>query len=549
MPAVQLRPYQAQLIIDIRACWAAGGTPLAVLPTGGGKTVVFSRIIAEHQGPAVAIAHRRELVAQISRSLAIEGIRHRIIAPMSVVRAIAAANSSQLGHSFLDPNAPVGVAGVDSIAGASKRWTDSITLVVQDEAHHHVQGNKWGKTIDRFKGARLLGVTATPERADGKGLGATADGYFTDIVLGPSMRELIDAGHLNEYRPCMPASAHIDLANVTVSKSTGDYSGPKLRAAMKAASITGDVVATYKRLAAGKLGITFVTDVEAALEMAKAYREAGVPAAAISAKTPPKERTDAIKRFAVRDLHVLVNVDLFGEGFDLSSAAGRDVCVETISMVRPTHSYVLFAQQFGRALRRGPEKAIIIDHVGNIVRHGGPPDFPRVWNLAGRDRRCGGKADDVPKVRVCDACTGPYARELAACPYCGHVWVPAGRGSPRQVDGDLLELDPAVLADMRKAAEKAIQSDDTAQAHYSGLHIPPVAVAANVKRARATREAQLKLRHEIGVWAGVKRAAGATDSEIYRKFYLDHGIDILSACALREREARALLDKLRGEQP
>lgn len=515
---------------------------MAVLPTGAGKTVVFSKIIARHNGPSVAIAHRRELVAQISRSLAVEGVPHRIVAPRPIVRAIAAANSASLGRAWVDPGARAGVAGVDSMGNACERWRRSITLTVQDEAHHPLQDNKWGKVLASLDG-KLLGVTATPERADGKGL----DGFFTELIFGPSMRDLIDDGHLAEYRLFAPASARLDLEGVAVSKSTGDYSAGKLRVAMKAAQITGDVVATYKRLAAGKLGITFVADVESAHEMAQAYCDAGVPALPVSAKTPPAERTDAIKRFARREVHQLVNVDLFGEGFDLSSAAGLDVCVEVVSMARPTHSYVVFAQQFGRALRPKAGKAIVIDHVGNTVRHGGPPDFPRSFDLAGRARRSSGKADDLPKVRVCDECTGVYDRELGSCPYCGHRWEPAGRGSPEQVDGDMMELEPAVLADMRRAAATLMRTDAEIRGGWNYLtgRISPLAIHTNIKRDRTNRDTQVELRAAIVQWAGVQRASGTDDAAIRKRFYLTYGIDILSAYALKAREAAALMERLR----
>ena len=541
-----LRPYQTELMASILATLDGGGAPLAVLPTGGGKTVVFSRLIADFGAPAVVVAHRRELVSQISRSLAAEGVTHRVIAPRQTVRMIATANAVAFGQAYIDPTALVGVAGVDSVKNICPRWARSVKVLIQDEAHHFLRENKWGSFGELFPNAQFVGFTATCERTDGKGLGATSDGIFTDIVRGPTMRELIDTGSLSDYRLFAPESARLDLSQVQTSKATGDFKAGQLRSTMKSAHITGDVVRHYKQLAAGMLGLTFVSDVEAAEETAKAYREAGVPAAALSAKTPAAERTAMIKRFAAREILQLVNVDLFGEGFDLASAAGRDVCVEAVSMARPTQSYVVFAQQFGRALRPGPGKthAIIIDHVGNTVRHQGPPDFPRAISLDARERRSKGGADDVPLVRVCGECAGVYERERAACPYCGHVWIPAARGTPDEVDGDLVELDPAALAELREAAAKAMRSDDDTREHYTNQRIPPIAIAANVKRQRQTREAQELLRVRIAEVSGVWRAAGATDSVIYRRFYLKYGIDVATACALKAREAGELMEKL-----
>jgi superfamily II DNA or RNA helicase len=517
-----------------------------VLPTGGGKTVVFSRLIAEHDGPAVAMAHRKELIAQISLSLAAEGVMHRIIAPRVTVRAICAANAAAHGQPFISPTADKGVASVDALKSMCSQWARRVSLVVQDEAHHVLTENKWGKACAMFPNASIVGVTATPERTDGRGLGAHSDGVFTCLAIGPTMRELIEHGHLCDYRLYAPESARLDLESVEVSPTTGDFKRGQLASHMKHAQITGDVVRHYKELAAGKLGITFVSDVEQAETMAEAYREAGVPAAALSAKTPAAERTEMIKRFARREIVQLVNVDLFGEGFDLASAAGMDVCVEVVSMARPTQSFVVFAQQFGRALRLGPGKefAIIIDHVGNTIRHLGPPDTPRAISLEARARKARGQADDVPKVRVCRACTGVYPREMAACPACGHVWEPAGRGTPAEVDGDLVLLDPAALAQLREKAAQAMRSDADARSQYQSIGLPAPAVAANVKRQRETREAQEVLRERIAELAGEWRAAGASDSEIYRRFYLAYGIDVLGACALKARPAAELLEKL-----
>ncbi len=543
---MQLRPYQSELLSGVRDCLAAGGAPLAVLPTGGGKTVVFSRLLADFDKPSIVVAHRKELVSQISRSLAAVGAPHRVFAPRETIRSIASANALAYGHSFVEPTAPIAVAGVKSVKNVCPMWARTVKLLVQDEAHHILEANEWGRAAKLFPNAQIAGFTATPERADGKGLGAASDGVFTDLVIGPCMRQLIDEGHLSEYRMFVSESARLDLSNVEVG-ATGDFKPKQLRSATKAAGITGDVVAHYIRHAMGKLGLTFVSCVEAAEETAKAYRDAGVPAEALCAKTPAAVRTQMIRRFARREILQLVNVDLFGEGFDLASAAGMDVCVEVVSMARATQSFVVYCQQVGRALRQGPEKdhAIVIDHVGNINRHGGPPDYPRVISLAARAKRRSSGPDDVPPVRTCLGCTGVYAREFASCPYCGHVWVPATRGSPDEVDGDLVELDPAVLRELWDAAAEALQSDDDARARYTRMSIPAVAVAANVKRQRETREAQELLRVRMAEVCGVWRAAGATDSQIYRRFWVQHGVDMATACGLRSREATALMERLK----
>lgn len=541
----KLRDYQHAAVSGIHTAWTEGHVPLLELPTGGGKTVILASIVQAHGGSSCVVAHRKELVQQISLALAREDVAHRVIAPRATVRAIVKLHTDEIGRSFYDPNADAGVAGVDSIHKADDRWRRRVTLIIQDEAHHLLAANKWGRALDRFThpGLRILGVTATPERADGKGLGAHMDGVFTRIVRGPPMRELIDRGYLSEYMIYCPDSG-IDLSSVTISKNTGDFSKPKLVAAMQESTITGDIVAHYLKHARGKRGVTFVTDVETAKSVAAAYRAGGAPALAVSAKTPPAERTQAIRKFSRGEVLQLVNVDLFGEGFDVPA-------IEVVSMARPTASYPVYAQQFGRALRILPGKsmAIIIDHVGNVMRHGGPPDFPRVTSLNGRERKTRGKKETVPPLRVCLGCTQPYSRDKWVCPYCGHPYEPAGRSTPEQVEGDLVALDPAVLRRLRKEAQAAMRSDAEVEAHYASQHIPAVAVATNVKRHRQSREAQEQLRDAIAVWAGVERDAGASDRESYRKFFRLFGIDVLRAQALRAKEAMALLEQVQKEIP
>jgi DNA repair protein RadD len=525
---IPLRDFQQDVERRIYAAWQDGArNVLAALPTGAGKTVLFSKIMADQQRPSVAIAHRQELVGQISLALARNGVRHRIIGPRSVARACASLHLAETRRNYIDPTSPRAVAGVDTLVRMpAEPWMGQIGLWVTDEAHHLLRDNKWGKAASMFPNAHGLGVTATPCRADGCGLGRHADGLIDAMVVGLPMRALIDDGWLSEYRVFVPPS-DLHLEDVTISAG-GDYSPVPLRAAVHKSRITGDVVAHYKRIAMGKLGITFAVDVVAATEIAQAFRAAGVPAEVVSADTPDALRSHVLREFRARKVLQLVNVDIFNEGFDLPA-------LEVVSMARPTQSYALYAQAFGRALRplEGKDRAIIIDHVGNILRHG-LPDAPRAWTLDRRERRSRG-ASDLPPLRVCLSCTGAYDRVLAACPYCGEAWVPAERSTPAQVDGDLTELLPEALLRLRGEIDKPLVVPYGA---------PPEVVGAVRKRHREAQEAQQALRSAMVEWAG--RHSTATDagtvSALQRRFYLEHGIDVLSAQALGRREA----DELRG---
>ena len=411
---VTLRPFQVACRDQVYQAWADGArNVLMVIPTGGGKTVVFSDIMASYSAPSIAIAHRQELVSQISLALARNGVRHRIIGPAQVARICTSIHIADLGANYIDPTNKCAVAGVDTLIrmDPNTNWFRQIRLVVQDEAHHLLVKNKWGAAQQMFPNAYGLGVTATPCRADGNGLGRQADGIIDKMVIGPGMRELIEAGWLSEYRIFAPPS-DLDLTGVTVSAS-GDFSPPKLSEAVHKSHIVGDVVDHYLRIAPGKLGVTFAVDVAAAGEIAEAYRSKGVAAEVVSAKTPDALRAAILRRFRSREVIQLVNVDLFGEGFDLPA-------IECISMARPTQSYGLFAQQFGRALRpmEGKTHAFIIDHVGNVHRHG-LPDAPRAWSLDRRERRTRTSVDIVIPVRTCPNCTAAYERVHPRCPYCG----------------------------------------------------------------------------------------------------------------------------------
>jgi DNA repair protein RadD len=529
----QLRPFQASLKAAILAAWLTVPNVLAVSATGSGKTVLFSDIISDERGASVVIAHRHELVSQISLALARNGIRHRIVGSDDLRRECSTAHMEELRCDYVDVNSRVAAASVDTLVrmDASDPWFASVRLWVMDEAHHLLQNNKWGKAVAMFPNARGLGVTATPERADGYGLGAMNDGVFHEMVVAPGMRDIINMGYLTEYRVFAPPS-DLNLSDVPTSAS-GDFSPKKLAAATKRSTITGDVVKHYLKLARGKLGITFAVDIEDATTIAQAYRAAGVPAEVVTSKTPAALRRSILRRFRARELLQLVNVDLFGEGFDLPA-------IEVVSMARATQSWILYCQQFGRALRLmdGKLHALIIDHVGNVLRHG-LPDKRRELSLGRPVPKAKREPDeDLIPMTVCVDCSGSYERIYRTCPHCGHYAPPAGRTGPRFVDGDLFELTNDVLAKMRGDVEAA-------DAPWAIIPTNPIEAAMRNNHL-ARQAAQGALRSTIAMWAGHHRAQGRDDSQIHRLFYLTYGTDILSAQAMGRKDAERLQDKLQS---
>lgn len=534
--SVQLRPYQGIAKAGVQSAWGTGYKfVLLVKPTGAGKTVTLGSIVHDHIGYACCIAHRQELVGQISKALAKEGIKHNVIAPKGVVSEIIQEHVREVGRSYVDRLAKVSVAGVDTLLRRDLgEYANQVTLWVIDEAHHVLENNKWGKAAALFPNAKGLGVTATPERADGMGLGKHHDGVFEIIIEGPTMRWLIDNGYLTDYRIFAPPS-DIDLSQVTVG-STGDYNATKLRTAAHKSHIVGDVVEHYLRIAPGKRGVVFAVDVEISENIAEQFITRGVKAASVSAKTPEKERNRLIRHFKEGKIQVLVNVDLFGEGFDLPA-------IEVVSFARPTMSYGLFVQQFGRALRimEGKEVAIIIDHVGNVTKHG-LPDRTRTWSLDRRDKRTSSERDpDLIPTRTCISCLALYEALHGACPFCGEPFVPAGRSLPEQVDGNLIELSPEALAEMRGAIEQANRDPREWLDHSNH---PNYIKASIVKKHDERQAAQQALKDTIAVWAGMRRDAGDSISQAMKRFYWKFGIDINTAQTLKRAETNELTMKI-----
>jgi DNA repair protein RadD len=523
------------------------------------NTVVLGAILKEKGRPACAIAHRQELVSQLALALNREGVRHDIIAPQNVVREIVRSEIETHGVSHYKLRAETRVAGVNTLAIRDKSdpWFQQVEYVVVDEGHHVLRENIFGKALLAFPNARGLLPTAHAIRADGRGLGAHADGLVDRMVLGPSARALINRGFLADYRLIAPPS-DVDVSSVPLG-STGDFSAPKLRLAVhESRTIVGDVVREYLRFAPGKLGLTFAVDIESAEEIVTAFKAANVRAEIITANTPISERAKLMRQFRARDILQLVSVDVLGEGTDVPA-------VEIISMARPTQSFQLYSQQFGRSLRvsvaphlaekwdqftdaerlahiaaSDKPKAIIIDHVGNWSRPGfGLPDVARRYSLDRRERRQRPEGE-IP-LKLCAECLEPYEAIYAACPHCGAVKPPRNRSAPEHVDGDLAELDPEVLAQLRSSVERI---DGPPRIPHNA---DAVVAGAIKKRHRERQQAQSELRASIALWAGFWKMHRANDSESYRRFFHTFGWDVLSAQSLGARDAAELALRVNAE--
>lgn len=554
----QLADYQLAVKHRIYEAWQNGARcVMPTLATGAGKTVIMGNIAHEYHGFGCSIAHRSELVGQMSIALAREGLRHDIIAPDATIRSIVKGHLDEVGRSYFDPRAPWKAASVDTILRRKldRRWLEQVGLVFQDEGHHVLRDNKWGRAFAMFPNAKGLFPTATPERADGKGLGVGSDGLVDVLVEGPNMRWLIDEGHLTDYRILAPHPDDFDMEGVEVSPTTGDYKTDQVRARVKSSTkIIGNVVETYLRYARGKLGITFAVDVEHATAIAQAYNANGIPAQVVHAETPESERRLYMRQFKNRELLQLVNVDLFGEGVDVPA-------VEVVSMARPTASYGLYTQQFGRALRllvsptvraawhtysaatrrqliaeSDKPYALIIDHVGNVITHGGPPDWrTKPWSLEPRSRKT--KAADGIPLRACanPMCLQPYERIYPACPHCGtEPPLPAERGKPEHVDGDILLYTEEMLQALFGQKEKV---DGPCFVPHG---VDAVVAGAIRKNHKARQEAQAALRGAMALVLPPNRDERVNN----RKFFFDYGIDTLTAQGLGYTDAHELRQRI-----
>jgi len=391
-----------------------------------GKTVVFSAIThgAVERGRRVLIlVHRRELITQASSKLAGAGVPHGIIAA-----------------GFPASDQPVQVASVQSLARRLSSITWSPDLVVLDEAHHAVAGT-WSSVLGHWPEAYRLGVTATPVRQDGRGLGSV----FDRLVLGPSVADLISHGFLAPSRVYAPPPI-ADLSGLKTR--AGDYRPEQAAEAMDRPTVTGDAIGHYQRLCNHKRAIAFCCSTQHADSVNTAFNRQGVPAATLLGTTPPEQRDRVVRQFAAGTIRVLVTVDVVSEGFDCPAA-------EAAILLRPTQSLGLYLQQVGRVLRPAPGKqaALILDHVGNVHRHGFPDDH-REWSLDDARRRNRSGGPPAPSVRTCSSCFAAFRPQLL-CPVCGTYCAPAQR-EIRQQEGELQELRRRKVATVTECVKAAI---------------------------------------------------------------------------------------------
>ena len=422
--AQALRPYQQEAVERLRAAFLAGHRAvLFVLPTGGGKTVVFCHIAqqAAERGKRIAVlVHRAELLEQASRSLAALGVRHGLI---------AAGRAMNLA-------APVQVASVGTLARRLPQLpTDLFALLVIDEAHHSNAG-QWSRIIQHFSTAHLLGVTATPVRSDGRGLGE----FYSELVLGPSAAWLSANGFLAPARVFAPPSS---FEAQRLRQRLGDYDLRQAASELGGARILGDAVSHYRQHLGDQTAIGFCCSVAHAQAVAAAFLEQGITAACIDGSLDVGRRRQLLEQLGSREIKVLTSCALIGEGVDVPSVGG---CL----LLRPTQSEALHLQMIGRCLRpQAGKQAVILDHVGNISRLGHHLE-ERHWTLKGAGKR---QRQPSLSVRTCPQCFCAMASTTLRCPECGHQFRPEQRSYAVQ-PGQLQEVSASELRQRRKREQQ-----------------------------------------------------------------------------------------------
>lgn len=390
---MKLYDYQQDLVNRTRQAYIKGyNAPCIVSGCGSGKSVMIAeiaRMTASNKKNVLFLVHRKELLDQIKGTFEKIGVDLDYVT-FGMVMTI--------------------VNKLDKIPKPD--------LIITDENHHGL-ASSYRKIYDYFKDVKKLGFTATPIRLNGSGLGDVND----VLIEGPSVKWLIENERLAPYEYYAPKLINTDVLK---KASTGDFTKKSMDNAIEK-RIYGDVVKHYKQLADNEQAIAYCHSIEASKHTSDVFNRNGYKAAHIDAKTPKIERERIIEKFRQKEIKILCNVDLIGEGFDVPDCT-------TVIMLRPTKSLSLYIQQSMRGMRYQPGKrSVIIDHVGNVGTFG-LPDMDREWNLSSKKKT--NTESDIAVVE-CKNCFMVFEKnESRICPHCGWEVEIEVRESELEVDAE-----------------------------------------------------------------------------------------------------------------
>ena len=478
VPVGQLKPrdYQLAGIDEARARIAAGVRALLlVMATGGGKTVVAALVAvgsAKKGKRCLFVGPRREIVAQAFWKLVEAGVPETDLGVI-MGDGIIPHGVTREAYNARRPHAPVQVASVQTLAN---RRLPPADVVFIDEAHHATSGT-WAATIRHYRaaGAVIVGLTATPCRADGQGL----HGLFEQLHVVATFRQLAEhpAGPFLVAPRTFTTPHRPDLSRVKIS-STGDYHQEQLAAAMDKGDLVGDVVEHYQRLGSGRRAVVFAASVEHSRHLTAAFVAVGLRAEHLDGTTDKDDRDQILARLKRGETRIVCNYGVLTEGWDEPS-------VSYVAIARPTKSLSLFLQMAGRGLRPAPGKpdALLVDHAGCVHEHGLPQD-DRDWSLDGRVKRKG-----ATPVRTCEKCYAALPGGTQTCPECGYVFPVEERESPEVVEGVLVEAEARPAPTMEERL-----------AWYEGV------LKAAAERGRKLGYARHRYREKFGMWPKGPRA-------------------------------------------
>jgi DNA repair protein RadD len=469
----ELRPYQREVIADIEREIAAGKRRIiAVAPTGAGKTIVAASIIKDRvaNGQRVLVlAHTREIIKQTSLKLSAYDIEHGII------QAGLVAN----------PDQPVQVASIQTLWSRGMRRNSipmpAANLLIVDECHH-CPANTYRKIIDEYPNAVLLGLTATPCRGDGRGLG----GIFDIIVECPQVAELVEQKYLVKTRVFAPVNP--DLKGVEVR--IGDYVESQLAERMDRIDLIGDTVTHWHKYGDRRRTVCFAVNIQHSLHIRDEFIKSGVRAEHVDGSTPKPDRDAALARLASGETELITNCQVLGEGWDLPEVA----CA---ILARPTKKMGLYRQMIGRVLRPAPGKvnAIVLDHSGAVFRHGFVED-PVEWTLDPQKRSI--SPTHSKRIEL------GYCSRLLECSQCGSMRV---AGEKCQHCGFLPQRPPKAivfrhgnLAPVDRATRTATASSDPAERlRWHGM-------LTHIANERAYKPGWIahKFKEKFGMWPAVR---------------------------------------------
>lgn len=441
---ITLRTDQMAAVENLRAALKDHQSVLLRGPCGFGKTVVSAYLAAganRKQRRVIFGVHRRELARQTALTF------DRFDIPYGYIMA----------GQYSNPLAYVQIASADTL----RNRPDALgcDLFIPDEAHLWGSGSR-EELIHRVyqAGARVVPLTATPERGDGKGLkmikSKSGDGILSGIadamVMGPSESWLIERDLLAKYRIYAPVTP--DLSKLHIRN--GDYVISELADEFDKPTIIGDAATHYGKYANGRRMIGYCFSREHGRHMAAVFNANGIPSAFIDGETEDGLRRRTIAAFADGIIKVLFNCALFREGFDLSAQVQRDVPIQAVGLYNPTKSLPLAVQMMMRGMRPQDGYSVILDHA-NIIQEHGFPDDEREWSLDGRVKKYGAPGERAAPKCKCGRCFATFRPSAGGkCPYCGHEKDIHGR-QIATIEGELMEVDPDLVREARRIEQDA----------------------------------------------------------------------------------------------